>query len=262
MGCAFVSNLTVRSFSLPGHVTVFTAELVAIHKALCFIDVSDCLNNVNFTDSLSSLWALNDFNTYHPILQDILFLLTSFDRTGKTVEFCWIPSHVGVAGNERADEAAKRAAGAQCTRFLPLPARDSFSICSTYASQKWQGEWENSGQSKLKAIKPRLAPWQSSLRTSRVEEVTLCRIRIGHTLATHRYLLCDDPRPCCSRCGEPLTVLHVLVSCNRLVAERTRFFGTGALSLRELLGDDTSYVSAMFRFFTYIGFSVIYSPTS
>ena len=170
VGCAFVSNLTVRSFSLPGHATVFTAELVAIHKALCFIDVSDCLNSVIFTDSLSSLWALNDFNTCHPILQDILFLLTSFGRTGKTVEFCWIPSHVGVAGNERADEAAKRAAGAQCTRFLPLPARDSFSVCSTYARQKWQGEWEDSGQSKLKAIKPRLAPWQSSLRTSRIEE--------------------------------------------------------------------------------------------
>ena len=195
-----------RSFSLPGHATVFTAELVAIHKALCFIDVSDCLNNVIFTDSLSSLLALNDFNTYHQILQNILFFLTSFDRTGRTVEFCWIPSHVGVAGNERADEAAKRAAQAQCTRFLPLPARDSFSVCSIYARQNWQGEWENSGQSKLKAIKPRLVPWQSSLRTSRVEEVTLCRIRIGHTLATHRYLLCGDPRPCCSRCGEPLTV--------------------------------------------------------
>ena len=62
------------------------------------------------------------------------------------------------------------------------------------------------------------------LRTIRVEEVTLCRIRIGHTLATHRYLLCSDPRPRCSRCGEPLTVSHELVSCNRLVAERAIFF--------------------------------------
>ena len=137
-----------------------------------------------------------------------MFLLTSFDRTEKTVEFCWIPSHVGAAGNERADEAAKRAAGAQCTRFLPLPARDSFSICSTYARQKWQGEWENSGQSKLKAIKPRLAPWQSSLRISRVEEVTVPYSHRAHPgLATHRYLLCDDPRPCCSRCGD-LSLSH------------------------------------------------------
>ena len=70
-------------------------------------------------------------------------------ETGKIVEFCWIPSHVGVAGNERADETANRAAQAQSTRFLLLPARDSFSVCSTYARRKWQGKWENSGRSNL-----------------------------------------------------------------------------------------------------------------
>ena len=106
VGSAFVSESVIRSFTLPSYATVFTAELVAIHKALCFIEVCDISSNVIFTDSLSSLLALSDFNTLHPILQDILILLTLLDREGKSVLFCWIPSHVGIMGNDRADEAA------------------------------------------------------------------------------------------------------------------------------------------------------------
>ena len=142
-----------------------------------------------------------------------LVLLTTLDRGGKSVTFCWIPSHVGIVGNERADECAKRASLRQCRRFLPLPAMDFLAVCSSHIRLKWQASWESDGSSKLKDIKPRLAAWPSSLRTSRREEVALCRLRIGHTLATHRYLLCGDDRPRCSRCGEDLTVAHVLISC-------------------------------------------------
>ena len=35
-----------------------------------------------------------------------------------------MPGHVGIAGNELADAAARRAASVPCTRRLPLPARD------------------------------------------------------------------------------------------------------------------------------------------
>ena len=105
----FVCGSATRTFTLSPQATVFTAELLAIYKALCFIEVSDDTSHVIFTDSLSSLFAMSDFNTFHPVLQDILVLLTTLDRDGKSVTFCWVPSHVGIIGNERADEAAKRA---------------------------------------------------------------------------------------------------------------------------------------------------------
>ena len=214
-----------------------------------------------FTDSLSSLLALNDLNTSHPVLQDIFVLLTTIDREGKSVKLCWIPSHVGIAGNERADEAAKRAARAQRTRFLPLPASDFLAVCSYHARSKWQDDWESTGSSKLRSVKPWLAPWPSSSRTSRREEVQLCRLRVGHTFATHRYLLCGESRPRCSRCGEFLSVAHVLVSCRNLISERARFFGSSSLSLRELLDDKSEHIPQVFRYFAYIKFPVIFSHT-
>ncbi|KAI5738485.1 hypothetical protein M8J77_007721 [Diaphorina citri] len=44
------------------------------------------------------------------------------------------------------------------------------------------------------------------------EEVVLCRMRIGHTRATHSFLFKRTPPPSC-RCGDLLTVLHIL-SCH------------------------------------------------
>ena len=41
VGCAFVSGRDVRSFSLPQHCPVFSSELLAISKVLCFIEVGD-----------------------------------------------------------------------------------------------------------------------------------------------------------------------------------------------------------------------------
>ena len=261
VGCAFVSGVVTRSFTLHSRATVFTSELVAIEKALCFMEVSSDVSFVIFTDSLSSLLALSDFNTSHPVVQSILTILTSLDRAGKAVVFCWMPSHIGVAGNDRADEAAKRAARSRCTRFLPLPASDFFPACLSHLRNKWQEEWDTAGSSKLKSIKPRLAHWPSSLRKNRREEVALCRLRIGHTLTSHRYLLSGGPKPRCPRCNGFLSVTHVLVSCRGLDRIRKRFLGSSSLTLADLLSDDSTHISNVMKFIHEVQFPVIYQPS-
>ena len=90
----------------------------------------------------------------------------------------------------------------------------------------------------------------------------LCRLRIGHTFATHRYLLCREERPRCPHCAETLTVRHVLVSCRRLDAERVRFFGSCVLSLRKLLDDDSEVIPQVFCFLANAHFFAIYSSVS
>ena len=263
VGCAFVSGRDTRSFSLPASASVFSAELLAIDKALCFIEVGDEALHLILTDSLSSLLALGRFNPIDPLVQDILTRLASLDRAGKSVQFCWIPSHVGIRGNELADAAARRAASAPCTRRLPLPARDFCPAVNVFVQSRWQEEWE-AQPSKLRQIKPTLKPWRSSFRRSRQEEVILCRLRIGHTYATHGYILRGEEKPLCPRCRVPLSVAHVLMSCPRLRGYRARHLGriSPEVTLSHILGDESNWVStgSLFSFIRAMQFPVIYRP--
>ena len=263
VGCAFVAGRDTRSFSLPVNASVFSAELIAIEKALCFIEVCDDLFYLVLTDSLSSLLALRSFNPSDPLVQDVLARLTSLELAGKSVQLCWIPSHVGIAGNELADAAARRAALAACTRRLPLPARDFYPAVGSFVHTQWQADW-HARESKLKELKPQLGPWQSSFRSCRRQEVILCRLRIGHTYATHGHLLRGEEQPRCRSCDLPLTVAHVLVQCPHLEARRSRHLGriTPDMTLRYILGDESPFVhsGSIFSFIHSINFPVIYSP--
>lgn len=262
VGCSFVIGTTSRTFSLPPLASVFTAELTAIDKALCFLDISDQTDFVIFTDSLSSIQTLMSFNSKDNFVQKMQLRLTCLAKDGKNVTLCWVPSHVGIEGNERADAAAKRASSRPCTRRLPIPARDLLPHLSLHLRNSWQRWWMTHTHNKLLEIKPEIGEWPCSSRRCRREEVALCRLRTGHTLATHRYLLCGEARPLCRRCLEPLSVRHVLVSCPDYDLERDRYFGPREqeLTLIDLIGRNADMISQILDFLRAICFTVIYDP--
>ena len=69
-----------------------------------------CKNIYVFVDSQSALSSLNSPNTVNEALvahcKAIVFQLKD---AGHTVQFMWIPSHVGICLNETADKLAKEA---------------------------------------------------------------------------------------------------------------------------------------------------------
>ncbi|XP_076327485.1 uncharacterized protein LOC143234200 [Tachypleus tridentatus] len=88
--------------------SVFTAELYAISLTLDHIETEQYSNCTIYTDSLSSILALESLHVgSHPVLADIQNRLTHFPLTATFVHILWIPSHVGIRGNELADTAAK-----------------------------------------------------------------------------------------------------------------------------------------------------------
>jgi len=209
---------------------------------------------------------LKQLYPHDPVVQDVLLRMTMLKRGGKNVTLCWIPSHVGIRGNELADQAAKRAARRQYTHSLPLPATHFSQAINAFFQDKWQQVWDSTGENKLRTIRPTLGCWKSSSRTSRRKEVLLARIRIGHTYATHGYLLRNEDRPMCTRCDMPLTVRHVLLVCPLFSAQRRRFFGrdVSTLTMADLLGDGSRIIHSgrLFEFLSQVPFDVVYSGRS
>ena len=101
------------------------------------------------------------------------------------------------------------------------------------------------------------------MRRNRKEEVVLCRLRIGHTYATHGYLLRGEDKPLCTTCRTPLTVGHILLVCPKYAVKRTRYLGhiSRDLTAQHLLGDDSQWIQsgAVFAFINSVNFPVIYT---
>ena len=61
---------------------------------------------VIFSDSLSVLQALNHTSSKNSQIQHLLLKRHEISSS-KTVMYCWIPSHIGIYVNEKADNNAK-----------------------------------------------------------------------------------------------------------------------------------------------------------
>lgn len=136
---------------------------------------------------------------------------------------CWVPGHSSIRGNEIADRYA--AAAALRTRVdEPLvPYLDMKPAIRRRLREMWQLEWDKESNNKLHTVKPYIGKYLTE-KQDRFTEVSICRLRIGHTHATHAYLLNGALPPACDKCGERLSVLHVLTECTSMNDARKRHF--------------------------------------
>lgn len=232
-----------RCGTLPAFSSIFTAELSAIILALRTIYPLQVGRYVIFSDSRAALSSVENRFSFHPLVLQIFIWLLLCRRRGHTISLCWVPAHVSVEGNERADEIAKAAA----RRPVPpcsVPYRDLFPSITAAAQSVWQARWEEiRATAKMGEIAARVVrPWPLLRMRERRHETVLTRLRTGHTHLTHSYLMSRGAQPYCDDCLVPLTVRHLLVECPSLRDLREQYLprcrgddGTFRLSL--ILGE-------------------------
>ena len=107
VGCGLIiNNLSIKQ-RLPSNASIFTAEVTAIDLALDTIAESDDDHFIIFSDSLSVLLSLHNKKMDNPLILQLLQKLHHLSCAHKIIHLCWIPSHIGIRGNEAADMAAK-----------------------------------------------------------------------------------------------------------------------------------------------------------
>ena len=180
------------------------------------------INLLFFSDSLSVLKAMYHTSSKNPQIQKLLENCHEL-LTNKEIVLFWIPSHIGIQGNEMVDKQAKTSLSLEPTSFK-IPFSNFKPSINKYILDQWQTSWNNSIGNRLLEIKPIIGEHQPVVRNIRKEEVVLARLRLGHTRVTHSYLLLGEEHPQCVGCYAPFIVRHFLLECCDFAQVRNNCF--------------------------------------
>ena len=247
VGAAVVHGSTKIMASLPTQATIFTAEVYALQLAIDYIKRVDRGKFVIFTDSLSALRALSNIRNNHPYVRRLIHEIDHLNRQDALeIELCWVPSHVGILGNEAADTKAAEASMKR-PEFIPIFYKDVYCSIKEKFKVKSNAAWQSSSQ-KLYEVKSTNKPWKTPPNTNRQHEVIVNRLRLGHTYLTHSYLMDASSHgqpPVCHFCNDALlSVKHLFLVCPQLAGCRCATIGGSNIvnfSLADVLGEEADY---------------------
>lgn len=219
-GSAFVLGHHIESWRLSPGVSAFQAELVAILGALRHAQLHQQRRVIIHTDSLSSLQGLRSSSCTNNIslLTEIYSVASLLTSRGANITLHWIPGHVGILGNERADAAARSACSLPGITF-PLRPSTSNTIATLAGSI---GRLSREYHELCVAEGSRSAMWYATATTHQPLlpppglpnslVVRLRRLRLGYPCHSQIAGVAPEPCPhCLERAEEPL--IHYILHC-------------------------------------------------
>nr|KMM69761.1 hypothetical protein CPAG_06075 [Coccidioides posadasii RMSCC 3488] len=189
------------------------------------------------------------------ILAEVIRALDRLRELGWEVEFWWIPAHVGVPGNEEADQLAKMAASPPSTP-QPQPESDPPTLISTTKTtirqamkHEWKKSWENTrhGRDLLRlGARPGKATLDTHRGTHRAVSSTITQMRTGKIgLGAYLHSIDKADTDKCD-CGYgPQTVRHILLECRNWAEERHRIADRKAMDRGSSSGNLCIYSRAL-----------------
>jgi ribonuclease HI len=211
-------------------VSVTTAELLAIKEGLKMTKQlkNDDTGIVLFTDSRSAVDSLSSYKEVmtDELVSEIQDLLASLKER---ITLTWLPSHVGVEGNDRADlEAGKGRARQTIDISINDILKEGKRKTKLLTTSLWQEEWTGAETGRhYYAIEPKVGTGlKLFMGGNRRVNTSINRLRFGTCgLNHHLFKIGISTTPLCIVCGEQEeTIDHFLLKCkkSRVVDEITQ----------------------------------------
>ena len=89
----------------------------------------------------------------YPLIGMVIRKSDFLNLANKDIIFCWVPSHIGIRGNEREDFAAKSALDLSRAK-VGIPYNNFKHCVSQYILSTWHDNWNGAVMNKLYSVKP------------------------------------------------------------------------------------------------------------
>lgn len=185
------------------------------------------------TDSKSSCTSIkntnkNNLDRYYE--QKIIQLANNNPNTKFNIQ--WIPSHVGISGNETADRLANVSSNntSRIHLTLKIPLTDAKRIAKLKIHELWQQHYDdcpvNIGARHRSIIQSTIPknPWFKEINLNSSDTRRIARIRTGHTF-DKRFLktINKSENQICDTCNVIEDSFHIIINCSKYNLIRSKY---------------------------------------
>ena len=216
-----------RSFKLAAHCTIFQAECWAVLEAIKYIMTLRTQTHCNiYTDNLGVIRAIKNNNFKTPILAEILRTVSYNTNTNEhVIRIGWVKAHIGIPGNERADELAKLGGHIEGSPDFEQISLKSLQ-CNSYKLAKEEWSIRYNASSMDSGIRE-FFPFADSLPVPKfinLNDHNLAGIITGHTeTESYKFRTKRANSNTCKRCNlREDGVFHIIFECSKFFQARLK----------------------------------------
>nr|XP_029721607.1 uncharacterized protein LOC115262873 [Aedes albopictus] len=215
--------------SINSNFSITNAELFGILKALELIKAKGYRKAVIFTDSMSACEMIRNGravdNNYliGEIYKEFL------NNAESAIKVQWIPSHMGIHGNEIADQLAVAKTQHKQSDYQGVTAGDALVLSAKNTWEDWNRKYKEVSKDKGKwhyqlMEKPGKRIWSKELILNPKEVKILNRIRSGHCMTKERRAKWGwEEDELCEWCEETENLKHIIYECPQYNLSRSQF---------------------------------------
>ena len=200
---------------------ITSAELVAIDMALEYaleLVSTEDKGVAIFTDSKAAIQSIikGIRGAERPdLIKNIYIRYKKLMKKTKNAQIIWIPAHVGIPGNDRADSAAKKGREQQTrVKKIGLSPNEIKSLTKPYIKTIWQNQWDQHKPSNIRKFRQIVPNVNTKIPHENIDtKINRLRVNTAAFRTNDRKLSCDT-------CSSLVTVDHVLLACPDFANQR------------------------------------------